>query len=257
MSKHFKHIYGPVASWRLGSSLGVDLLGGEKKHCALDCIYCQLGARKPAALARKVFVPTSAIIAEIKALPKVHIDYITFSGSGEPTLARNLGQAIKAIKQIRPEAVAVLTGSALIYRKDVQRELSLADLVAVKLDADSEVSLRRINRPGSGITLTKILKGIIDFRGHYRGKLVLQIMCLRENAQIMPAIAHLAEQIHPDEIHLTTATRPCRVKPLPPRAMAKIKKIFGTTKVRVPYEHRRKKVAPLSEKDTLARRGRL
>ena len=99
----FKYIYGPVSSWRLGSSLGVDLLSGREKLCSFDCIYCQLGEIKTHTAQRRLYVPTKKVIAEIKTLPNIHVDYIAFSGRGEPTLAVNLGRTIKAIKKLRKE----------------------------------------------------------------------------------------------------------------------------------------------------------
>ena len=94
-----KYIYGSVPSWRLGRSLGVDLISGEKV-CAFDCIYCQLGKTVRHLIKRGVFVPTSAIIKELESLPALDIDYITLSGTGEPTLAANLGEELSEIKEL-------------------------------------------------------------------------------------------------------------------------------------------------------------
>jgi wyosine [tRNA(Phe)-imidazoG37] synthetase (radical SAM superfamily) len=118
--KDFKYIYGPVASWRLGSSLGIDAISGKEKICTFDCVYCQLGRTGILSSQRRVFVPADEIIRELVSLPFLKIDYITFSGSGEPTLAKNLGRIIKAIKKIRKVKIAVLTNASLIGRKDVR-----------------------------------------------------------------------------------------------------------------------------------------
>ena len=158
--KNYKYIYGPVPSWRLGSSLGVDPISGKDKICTFNCIYCQISETCISTKKRKVFVPTAKIIKEIKSLPVVRIDYITFSGMGEPTLAKNLGRMIKAIKKIRKEKIAVLTNSSLIHRKDVQKDLLLADFVMAKLDAHSQDILVRINQPVKAIGLGKIIKDI-------------------------------------------------------------------------------------------------
>ena len=97
--RQFKYIYGPVPSWRLGSSLGIDLLSQEKKICNFDCIYCQIGKTESYTAERKVYIPVKKVIDELKFVPLVNIDYITLSGRGEPTLAKNLGEVIDAIKQ--------------------------------------------------------------------------------------------------------------------------------------------------------------
>jgi len=107
MRDSFKHIYGPVFSWRLGRSLGVDLLSAGKKACTFDCIYCQIGTAHPSASTRRIYVSTKAVVGEIKKLSRVHVDYITFSGSGEPTLAKNLGETIK---EALPSTPVVVTG---------------------------------------------------------------------------------------------------------------------------------------------------
>ncbi|GAG26027.1 unnamed protein product, partial [marine sediment metagenome] len=179
--KNYKYIYGPVPSWRLGSSLGIDPLSEKVKICNFDCIYCQIGKTKIFAKERRVFVPTAKIIKEIKPLPAIRIDYITFSGSGEPTLAKNLGRMIKAIKKIRKEKIAVLTNSSLMHRKDVQKDLLLADFVVAKLDAHLQDIFVRINQPMKTIGLEKIINGIKKFKGRFRGKLALQIMFVKKN----------------------------------------------------------------------------
>jgi len=255
--RNFKYIYGPVSSWRLGRSLGIDLLSTKKKVCTFDCVYCQLGKTKGFTTKRKLYVPTEKVIGEIKRLPDVRIDYITFSGRGEPTLARNLGEAIKAIKKLRKEPIAVLTNSTLLYRKDVRKELSLADLVAVKLDADSARSLKLINQPAKGVGFFDILTGIKQFRKEFRGKLALQVMFVQKNRDIAKNIAKLAKSIQPDEIQICAPTRPSAVKALSRRALLEIKRHFRGMKVVSLYEARRKRVRPISAKGTMLRRGKI
>ena len=255
--KKFKYIYGPVSSWRLGSSLGIDLLSGKEKICTFYCIYCQLGKTKVYTTQRKLYVSTEKVIEEIKMLPDLHIDYITFSGYGESTLAANLGEAIKAIKKLRKEPVAVLTNSTLLYRKDVRKELFLADLVVVKLDVDSARSLKIINRPAKSIGFSDLLRGVRQFRKEFRGKLALQVMFVEKNKGIAGEIARLAKSIQPDEIQICTPTRPSPVKALSRSALLEIKRHFRGMKVISLYEAKRKKVRPISTRDTMLRRGKV
>lgn len=136
-----------MASWRLGSSLGIDPLSKGEKVCTFDCVYCQIGKTKLLTDKRETFVTVRDIVEELDSLPPIEIDYITFSGTGEPTLAENLGQMMKAIKKIRNEKIAVLTNSSLMHREDVQKDLFTADLVVAKLDASSKTFLSwSINR---------------------------------------------------------------------------------------------------------------
>ena len=169
--KKFKYIYGPVASWRLGRSLGVDLLAQPDRICTFNCIYCQLGQKGKETLRRRVFVPTKDIIKEIKQLPKVKIDYITFSGTGEPTLAKNLGEVILKVKKIRKESIAVITNSTLIYRKSVREELKKADCIMFKLDASDQITLNKINKPVASITFERIINGLKTFRREFNGRM--------------------------------------------------------------------------------------
>jgi len=225
MKARFKYIYGPVPSWRLGSSLGIDLLSQEEKICNFDCIYCQIGVTKQYTVASKVYVPVKKVIEELNALPDTNIDYITFSGRGEPTLAQNLGEAIKAVKLIRKERIAVLTNGSLIGREDVRNKLALADLVVIKLDAHSAESLKEINRPAREIEFSNILEGIKIFRKNYMGRLALQIMFMG-NKDNVDEYAYLSNCIGPDEIEVNTPLRRCNIKPLTREEIFKIRDIF-------------------------------
>ncbi|UCD55601.1 MAG: radical SAM protein [Candidatus Omnitrophota bacterium] len=233
--RKFKYIYGPVSSWRLGRSLGIDVIcRGKDRVCSFDCIYCQAGKTRILSDRRKVFAPTREIIEEIKTLPPLKFDYITFSGAGEPTLAKNLGEIIKEIRKIRKAKIAVLTNSSIIDRKDVQRDLRLADFVIAKLDAHNHSLFTKINKPVKKIKFDNIVKGLKEFKSRYKGKFALQIMFVKENKRYAREIAHLACGIKPDEIQINTPLRPCEVTPLPKKELDKIEGFFkGITYVSV------------------------
>ncbi|HOJ71007.1 MAG TPA: radical SAM protein [Syntrophorhabdaceae bacterium] len=258
MSKGFRYIYGPVPSWRVGSSLGVDLLSQREKICSFDCIYCQLGTTDIYTTERRVYVPEDLILKEIEMLPKdLHIDYITLSGRGEPTLAKNLGSTIRALKAIRREGIAVITNSTLINIWDVQEELSHADFVIAKLDACSEESLMAVNKPTSGIRFDAIVQGLKDFRTHFMGKLALQVMFIKENQHCAQEIGDMAREINPQEIQINTPLRPCGVDPLMAEELSKLKDFFAGLNTITVYESHKKDVKPISEADTLKRRGKI
>jgi len=253
----YRYIYGPVPSWRLGSSLGIDPLSAGRKVCSFDCLYCQIGKTEVLTDKRQTFVKTKDILEEIKGLPSLNIDYMTFSGTGEPTLAENLGEMISAVREARGEKIAVLTNSSLMHRRDVQKDLSAADLVVAKLDASREEVFDIINRPAKGVTLKTVIKGIKDFKKHYQGKLALQIMFMEPNKECAKGIARIAEDIMPDEVQLNTPLRPCGVRPLSKSEMEAIERHFkGLNTVSV-YGAAKKDVTPISSKDTLKRRGKI
>ncbi|HDP37258.1 MAG TPA: radical SAM protein [Candidatus Atribacteria bacterium] len=258
MSKRvYKYIYGPVPSWRLGSSLGIDSLSQDKKICTFDCIYCQIGKTNHLTDKRDVFAKVGDIVEEIDSLPPLEIDYMTFSGTGEPTLAKNLGQMIKALKKIRNEKIAVLTNSSLMYRKDVQEDLFAADLIVAKLDASSQNIFELVNQPIKTVKLDSIIQAIKDFKNCYLGRLALQIMFMAENKKHAKEIAQIAREIKPDEVQLNTPLRPCKIRPLSEDELDAIGSYFSGLNIVSVYKAERKKIKPISSKDTLKRRGKI
>lgn len=251
-------IYGPVPSWRLGRSLGIDLLSTREKTCSYDCIYCQLGKTVNPSLRRREFVSNDEVTTALEQVKDVAADYITFSGMGEPTLASNLGQAIQLVKSILRLPVAILTNSSLMLREDVHQELGQADVVVAKIDAPSEELFRQINNPYVRHTLSDILKAIKLFRSSYRGKLALQMMFIETNRDYAPEMARIAEELSPDEVQINTPLRPCGVKPLTPEEISAIGRQFsGIKRVVTVYQTPKPEVTPLSLEETLRRRPEL
>ena len=250
--------YGPVPSWRLGRSLGVDLVSTKGKTCSFDCIYCQLGRTIHPLTIRQEFVTMSHLAQELETLKNIVVDYVTFSGVAEPTLASNLGQAIELVKSVLGSPVAVLTNSSLMPREDVRRELGQADVVVAKVDAPNEELFRQINRPKIKSTLDDIIQAIRLFREGYRGKLALQMMFVEANKGCAPEMARIAEELSPDEVQINTPLRPCAVKPLTPEEIAAIRQEFaGLRGVVTVYEALRPEVTPLNLGETLRRRPKL
>jgi len=248
-------IYGPVPSWRLGSSLGIDLLSTQGKTCSFDCVYCQLGRTIHPRREPKEFVPLSRLISELKQIRGIKADYATFSGIGEPTLARNLGPAIEIVRLSLGLPVAVLTNSSLMTKQEVRQELARADVVVAKLDAPTEELFHIINRPSPSYSLDEILQGISRFRDDFEGKLALQIMFISANKEYASDIARIAERLSPDEVQLNTPLRPCAVLPLTPEDMRGIQRAFSPfRKVITIYEATRPEVTPLSLKEMRRRR---
>ncbi len=248
-------IYGPVASWRLGRSLGIDMLSTDGKTCSFDCLYCQLGRTIHPLTERRVFVPLERLASELNSIGAVEADYATFSGMGEPTLAGNLGDAIEAARRGLGLPIAVLTNSSLMPDEAVRRELALADVVVAKLDAPSEDIFHLVNRPAGPFSLQEVLQGIRSFRRQHQGLLALQMMFIRENRGCAALMARLAEEISPDEVQINTPLRQCAVAPLLPEELAAIKEEFkGLKAVTTAYEARRPRAAPMDTGQTLRRR---
>jgi len=250
-------IYGPVASWRLGRSLGIDLLSTKGKTCSFDCLYCQLGITVHPLAERKEFISLTQLKEQLEAAKDVAADHVTFSGVGEPTLASNLGEAIELAKSFLQMPVAVLTNSSLITMKDVRQDLSMADVVVAKVDAPDEDLFHKINQPYGEQTLNEIISALKLFRNEYPGKLALQMMFVQSNKDRALEMAEIAKQLSPDELQINTPLRPCAVEPLTPQEISAVRQVFsGSVKIITVtvYEASRPKVIPLNKKETLLRR---
>ncbi len=211
MKKGRQHIYGPVASRRLGASLGVDLV--PPKTCDYDCVYCQLGRTSTRATRIAPYVKADDILAELKPSLEsgTRPDYITMAGSGEPTLNSELAQIISRIKEFTDIPVAVLTNGSLLGNPAVSRACLMADLVLPSLDAGDEDTFQRVNRPCAGLRLRDVVDGLAGFRSKYHGTIWLEVMLLEglnSSDGSVKNIGELIEDIAPDEVHLNTVIRP-------------------------------------------------
>ncbi len=232
-------VYGPVSSWRLDRSLGLDLIC-EMKVCPFDCIYCSLGRTTNKSIDREKFVSTDKLVTELESvLEKVEADFLTFSGTGEPTLAENLGEAIDEIKKISDIPVAVLTSSALMYRKNVRSDLLKADNVVGSLDAHNQKLFEYINKPHQDLKIGEIVKGMKKFSKIYDGKFSLEIMFTPENKKYSEEISNIAEEINPEEIQINTPLRPNNTKTLNREKLEEIKNEFKFTETVSVYGEKR------------------
>ena len=204
-----EYIFGPVPSRRLGRSLGVDLV--PFKTCSYDCIYCQLGRTTNKTIQRKEWVPIDIVTEQLKERLDSKPDYITLSGSGEPTLYSRLEELIFKIKEITDIPVAVLTNGSLLWLPEVRKALKSADLVVPSLDAGSSQIFQYVNRPDSDITFSKILQGLVDFRKDYNGQYWLEVFLLAgvttPEAEVNRLKTCIAA-IQPDRVQVNTVTRP-------------------------------------------------
>jgi wyosine [tRNA(Phe)-imidazoG37] synthetase (radical SAM superfamily) len=206
-----QYVFGPVPSRRLGFSLGVDII--PAKYCCFDCIYCQIGKTTNIEMTRKSFIDPYKIIDEITNVVNKteHIDYITFSGSGEPTLNADLGTMIEEVKKITDIPISVITNGALLHIGDVRKDLMLADVVLPSLDAVSEDIFRYINRPHSLIEIDTIIHGLKLLRNEYQGKIWLEVMLIKnvnDTREELEKLKEIVSELKVDKLQLNTVTRP-------------------------------------------------
>lgn len=207
-----KYLFGPVNSRRLGCSLGIDLL--PFKTCSLDCIYCECGWTTNRTLERAEWVPTDAVLEELDTVlaSQPALDYVTFSGSGEPTLHSGIGKVITHLKTRYPQyRVAVLTNATLLGDPGVQRDLHAADLVVPSLDAATRKAFARICRPVRGVHVEAVIDGIAAFRKSYPGLMLLEIFIapgINDSDSELAALREAALRIGPDAVQLNSLDRP-------------------------------------------------
>ncbi len=213
-----KHVFGPVPSRRLGISLGVDLI--PRKVCSFDCVYCECGATTKLTVERKEYVPQKQIEAELISYFKNNADpeYITLSGSGEPTLNLHFGQIIRFIKRNWSHIpVAVLTNGSLLGNPEVRKELMEADPTLPSLDAASQQAFIRINKPAKGINIQDYIQGLVDFRKEYRKEIWLEVLILpgfNDSKKELDLLKDAFQRIEPDIIQINSLDRPGRVEGL-------------------------------------------
>ncbi|MFC1677803.1 radical SAM protein [Planctomycetota bacterium] len=228
-----KYIFGPVPSRRLGLSLGIDVI--PYKICSIDCVYCQVGRTTEKTTERKEYMPVDELLTQLKQKldAGVEADFITLSGSGEPTLNSKLAQIITGIKNLTDIPVAVLTNATLFSAPAVRADCALADVVLPSLDAADEPTFQKINRPHPDISIENVIAGLCAFRKEFTGQIWLEVFFvegLNTAADKIAAIAEAITRINPDKVQLNTAVRPTAesgIKPIDPEKLAKIAKKLG------------------------------
>ena len=229
-----KRVFGPVLSKRLGNSLGIDVI--PHKTCSYNCIYCQLGSEENTITDLTNYYSVDEIIYELKEalLNNKNIDYITFTGSGEPTLYKDLKKLIYEIKQITDIPVCIITNGSLLYKQEMRSNLLLADLIIPSLDAGNEETFKLIDNPNKEIDFNKMVEGLIEFKKVFKGEYWLEIFLLKDindDEVELDDIIKIVNKIKPDRIQLITATRRVaneKAKALSDEELKKIKKYFNS-----------------------------
>jgi len=209
--EEYKYLFGPVPSRRFGRSLGVDL--NPYKTCSLDCVFCQLGRTTEKTITRREYVPTERVLSELHEwLNKGgRADYITLSGSGEPTLHSRFGEVLEFIRSQSTIPGVLLTNGTMLNLQEVRDAAACADVVKTSLSAWDQPSYIWMNRPHPQLRFDHLIEGQKAFRAQFKGELWMEVF-LVGGINSLPGdvrkIANLAGEIGPDRIHLNTAVRP-------------------------------------------------
>jgi wyosine [tRNA(Phe)-imidazoG37] synthetase (radical SAM superfamily) len=227
-----RYVYGPVPSRRLGLSLGVDVV--PLKTCSFNCIYCQLGRTTKTTVERRAYTPVEAVAADVATALRERPtpDFITISGSGEPTLHSLLGELIDRIRTVTHLPVAVITNGSLLWLAEVRADCAKADVVLPSLDAGDAEMFARINRPHPDITFERAVSGLAAFRREYDGQIWLEVFLVRgvnDTEEPVRAIARIVAEVKPDRVQLNTAVRPTAeagLEPVSPERLAELAGLF-------------------------------
>jgi wyosine [tRNA(Phe)-imidazoG37] synthetase (radical SAM superfamily) len=206
-----KLVFGPVPSRRLGFSLGVDLI--PRKYCSFDCIYCQLGPTTQTQVERQSFCDPASVVEQVVERVKEggRIDYISLSGSGEPTLNSDIGWVIRRLKDRVPLPVAVITNGSLLDQEDVRKDLMAADVVLPSLDAASEAVYKQINRPHESLGFDNIIGGLEAFCSEYSGRVWLEVLLIdniNNDIQHIEMFKKIVDKLPVEKVQLNTVVRP-------------------------------------------------
>ena len=232
METPYTYLFGPVPSRRFGLSLGVDLT--PHKTCSFNCIFCQLGLTPKTTLERREYVPTDAVCNELHTWlhTQGNANYITLSGSGEPTLHARFGDILAWLNASTTIPSVLLTNGTLLHLPEVRAAAARAAIAKVSLSAWDQASFEWVNRPHPHLTFNRLLTGIQEFRQQFSGQLWLETVLIN-GVNAMPAdvakIAQLAKTLEPDCVHLNTAVRPPAesfAAPVPSARLAHLAELF-------------------------------
>ena len=207
----YRYLFGPVPSRRFGRSLGVDL--NSFKTCSLDCVFCQLGQTTEKTIERREYVPMEIVLAELDRWLKTDgkADYITLSGSGEPTLHSRFGEVLHFIRQNSTIPAALLTNGTMLHLPEVRDAAAIAQVVKLSLSAWDQASYEWVNRPHPQLRFDDLVEGQKAFRARFKKELWMEVF-LMNGINAFPSdvkrIAALAKEIGPDRIQLNTVVRP-------------------------------------------------
>lgn len=228
-----KFTFGPVPSRRLGFSLGIDII--PLKTCTYNCVYCQLFQTSNHTITRQSFFNKEKILEDIKdsANKFSNIDYLTFSGSGEPTLNSDIGWLITEVKKVTDIPIAVITNGSLLWMPEVRQDLKDADLVVPSIDSVTQETWLKINRPAPNIKLSDVIEGTSIFCHNHKGLIWLEIMFvegINDNSTEIRKIANFVNTLKADKVQINTVVRPpneAAAKPLNDKILEDIAALFN------------------------------
>ncbi|NLJ06258.1 MAG: radical SAM protein [Sphingobacteriales bacterium] len=225
----YKYLFGPVASRRLGLSLGIDLV--PYKVCDLDCLYCESGKTTVKTTERIPYFPREEIIKELDDFFSSNplVDFLTFSGAGEPLLNTDFHEISAYLNQYYPFFnTALITNGTLFYLPEVRKEVEFIDIVLPSLDSATQATFEKLNRPHPNLHLNQIVDGLIQLRKEFEGYIWLEIFIvegINDTESELEAFRTILEKIRPDKIQLNSLDRPGTDKSIKTASFGRLEEI--------------------------------
>ena len=234
------YVFGPIASRRLGVSLGVDLV--PPKTCPLDCVYCEAGKTTDLTRERREYVPVDKVLEELDAVLSKHpkLDYVTFSGSGEPTLNSRIGDVVRFVKKNYPEyPLCLLTNAMLFGDEQLLADIVGVDLVVPSLDGSNADEFAKINRPVPGFSFERFVDDLVRFTKSTKSKVDLELFIVpgvNDSDASIARFVELVKNMRLDLVQLNTLDRPGTEKSVVPSSPENTRRFISALAPVVPVE---------------------
>ena len=248
----------------------MNLLPFDHKVCSFDCVYCHYGRTTAHTLTpesptcwgdfahspNKFGIPTTsqptaipfpdvddvlqAVEAALRRYP--HVDALTFSGNGEPTLHPHFPTIIAGARRLRDSIapnvkLALFSNATTAHLPRIQAALREFDLPILKLDAGDPATLVRINRPAPGVTFETIVEGLKATTNLIVQSVLIDGEISNVKGEAFEAWVAALDAIRPAAVHIYSTDYPvpdAGVQRVPPYVLKRIaREVAERTGVRV------------------------
>jgi len=224
----YKYLFGPVPSRRLGKSLGIDVV--NSKTCNMNCVFCECGLTKEFIKERKSYINLEEMKKEVlHALENIDFDCITLSGSGEPTLNKDLKEIINWLKKTTNKKIVLITNSGLLWKKELREDIKNLDVILPTINTVYNSTFKKINRAYEELDISQIKKGLKALGEEFNGEILLEtfiIEGINNTKKELDGLAEFLNSIKYGKLQLNTLDRKgteAWVKPASKESLLKIK----------------------------------
>lgn len=241
-------LYGPIASRRLGRSLGINLMPTTYKACSFNCVYCHYGNTDVLTTDLETCTndlpATADVVAAVKGalMSDAKFDYLTFSGNGEPTLHPDFETIVRRIVALRDEnqpalKIALLSNSSAAHRENVRRTLAFIDMPVFKLDTGNAAMFDKVNRPSSDVQFGEIVQSLSTLENIYLQTVLMYGEPSNAEERELASYFRTIARIKPQEVQIYSLDRPvpnAKIRRIPPHVLDEIA-ARGTRETGVPF----------------------